>query len=374
MKKSQERSVVTLFLAGDVMVGRGIDQILPHPSPPNLYEPWVKNALDYVRLAEKQHGAIPRSVEPGYIWGDLLPELDRFPTDIRIVNLETAVTTSEEAWPDKGINYRMHPENIAALTAAGIDVAVLANNHVLDWGYPGLKETLSTLDRSGIGHTGAGKNLAGALAPCITELPDRCRVLVFAAGMPDSGVPLKWAASEADPGISFLPGFQGDEAEGFLRHLREFKGRQTIIMASIHWGPNWGHLIPREQSQFAHRLIDEAGVDIVHGHSSHHPKGIELYRGKLILYGCGDLINDYEGIEPTPGFAPDLGLAYLPRIDVETGQLVDLRMIPVRTRRFRLCRPPRKEIEELVDILNRHARNLGRGLTATEKGDILLRK
>jgi len=374
MKESQEQSVVSLFLTGDIMVGRGIDQILPRPCPPNLYEPWVKNAGAYVELAEVKNGTIPRPVDFDYIWGDLLPELERFPTDIRIVNLETAVTASEEAWPDKGINYRMHPDNIPVLTAAGIDVAVLANNHVLDWGYKGLEETLSTLDTSGIAHAGAGKNLAEALLPCTAELPGLCRVLVFAAGLPDSGIPPDWAASDANSGVGFLPDLHGPAAERFVRHLRRFKDSRTIIVASIHWGANWGHLIPPQQSDFAHRLIDEAGVDVVHGHSSHHPKGIELYRGKLILYGCGDLINDYEGIEPTPGFGPDLGLVHLARIDAESGRLLDLRLLPTRMRRFRLLHPPRKDIESLVDTLNRHGRNLGRGLTATEEGIIVLRK
>ena len=68
------------------------------------------------------------------------------------------------------------------------------------------------------------------------------------------------------------------------------------MVASVHWGSNWGYDIPREQTVFAHRLIDEAGVDIIHGHSSHHVRAIEVYKDRLILYGCGDFLNDYEGI------------------------------------------------------------------------------
>lgn len=124
---------VKLFLCGDVMTGRGIDQILSHPSVPILYEAYVKNALDYVALAEHLHGPIPRSVEGSYIWGDALERLMQASPDVRVINLETSITRSADAWPGKGIHYRMHPDNINCITVAGIDCCVLANNHVLDW-------------------------------------------------------------------------------------------------------------------------------------------------------------------------------------------------------------------------------------------------
>ena len=112
---------VTLFLAGDVMTGRGIDQILPRPGDPRLFEPYVSSALEYVALAERESGPLPRPVGFSYIWGDALAELGRVAPDARIVNLETAVTTSDDAWPGKGIHYRMNPANLPCLTAAGLD-------------------------------------------------------------------------------------------------------------------------------------------------------------------------------------------------------------------------------------------------------------
>src|SRR6266516_2677472 len=120
------------------MTGRGVDQILPCPSAPEIFEPCVRDARDYVALAGLASGPIPRALAPGYIWGDALEELARAAPDARIINLETSVTSSDEYWPDKGVNYRMHPDNIACLTVARIDVCVLANNHVLDYGYGGL--------------------------------------------------------------------------------------------------------------------------------------------------------------------------------------------------------------------------------------------
>src|SRR2546427_6934882 len=154
-----------LFLCGDVMTGRGIDQALPHPANPILYEPYVRNAREYVHLAEKAHGPIPRPLTFDYIWGDALQELERAEVDFRIANLETAIASAETPWPGKGIHYRMHPQNIGSLSAARIDACALANNHVLDWGYQGLSETLQTLDAASSAHSRGGHHAPAGLRP-----------------------------------------------------------------------------------------------------------------------------------------------------------------------------------------------------------------
>ncbi len=135
--RSGNSDLITLFLCGDVMTGRGIDQVLPNPSDPRLCEPYVTSAVGYVELAEMANGPIPKPVDFSYVWGDALEELRDLRPDVRIINLETSVTKSEDCVP-KGINYRMNPENIACLTVAEIDCCVLANNHIRDWGDSGL--------------------------------------------------------------------------------------------------------------------------------------------------------------------------------------------------------------------------------------------
>ncbi|HER62854.1 MAG TPA: CapA family protein, partial [Desulfobacteraceae bacterium] len=310
MKKNE---AVTLFLAGDVMPGRGIDQILPHSVDPILYEPYVRDARDYVRLAEQVNGPFDKPVEPGYIWGDALAVLADVRPDLRIINLETSITTSSEYWL-KGINYRMHPENSGVLTAAGIDCCVLANNHVLDWGHGGLVETLQTLEREGIQQAGAGRSRARASLPAIFEVPGKGRVLVFAYGSTTSGIPREWAAAPESPGINLLPDLSIATAEEIGKTVAEVRQPGDIVVVSIHWGGNWGYGIPEEQRRFARLLIDGAGADLIHGHSSHHVKGIEVYRNKLILYGCGDFLNDYEGISGHEQFRADLTLMYFPRL------------------------------------------------------------
>jgi len=123
---------VRLFLCGDVMTGRGIDQVLPHPLPSRIYEPYIRNSIDYLRLAESVNGNIPSPVDYSYIWGDALQLIKDPSIDFRLINLETSITHNENYWKNKGINYRMNPENTPCLTVAGITCCSLANNHVLD--------------------------------------------------------------------------------------------------------------------------------------------------------------------------------------------------------------------------------------------------
>jgi poly-gamma-glutamate synthesis protein (capsule biosynthesis protein) len=325
-----------------------------------------------VELAEQANGPVARPVDFAYIWGEALAELDRVRPDLRIINLETAVTTSENHRP-KGINYRMNPANIPCITAAGIDCCVLGNNHVLDWGYPGLIETLETLEDAGIRTAGAGRYREQAEAPAILEVSNGGRVIVFSFGDASSGIPRDWAPSPGSPGVNLLPDLSDGTADSIVEQVLGVRQPGDVVVASIHWGENWGYEIPRRQRAFAHALIDGAGVDIVHGHSSHHAKGIEVYRGKPILYGCGDFLDDYEGIGGNEKYRDDLVLMYFPGIDPESGRLVEFGMTPLQIRNFRLNRPTREDTAWLREVLDRESRALGARIEAADKGRFALR-
>src|SRR6266540_7219387 len=340
-----------LFLCGDVMTGRGIDQALPHRVNPILYEPYVRDAREYAELAEKAHGPIPRPLSFGYIWGDAPQELERAEVDFRIVNLETAITSVETPWPGKGIHYRMHPQNVGCLSAGRISACALANNHVLDWGYDGLSETLQTLNATGIAYSGAGNDADEAMRPAVLATAGRNRVLLFSFGSTTSGIPHEWKTTGVSPGVNLLDDLSEATAARVCDQVRAHQQPGDLIVASIHWGGNWGYEIPPEQITFAHRLIDE-GVAIVHGHSSHHVKAIEVFRDRLILYGCGDFIADYEGISGYEEFRGDLALMYLVDVDSQTGQLLSARLVPLNMRRFRLERTSANDAKLLCDLLN----------------------
>ncbi len=212
----------TLFVCGDVMTGRGVDQVLPRSCPPQLFEPYVRSALDYVALAERAHGRGSRG----------------------------STTRPSSASP----------------------------------------------------------------RPC---------------------------AHMSGPTIS----------------------------CSIHWGGNWGYAIPDDQRRFAHALIDRAEVDLVHGHSSHHAKAIEVYRERAILYGCGDFLNDYEGIRGYEEYRSDIALMYFPTLELDSGRLLGLELVPLVIRNFRLCRPSPDELAWIRETLDRECRRFGGRVVAS--GDSL---
>jgi poly-gamma-glutamate synthesis protein (capsule biosynthesis protein) len=345
------------------MIGRGVDQVLRRPSQPTLYESAVTSAAEYVTLAEERHGPIPRGVDDAYVWGTALEELERRRPTVRIINLETSVTVSDTALP-KGINYRMHPANIGVLTAAGIDCAVLANNHTLDWGEAGLGQTIDTLRSAGIRTVGAGRTRSEADEPAALALDAEHRLLLFALCGMDSGVPAEWRATRTRPGVSWIADYSAQAASRVSDLVALHRRPGDVVVVSMHWGSNWSYEIPAEHRAFAHRLVDDAAVDIVYGHSSHHVKGVEFYRDCLILYGCGDFLNDYEGIHSPGGYRHDLVLMYLPQIDLGSGSVMDLEVVPLLIHRFRLQRPAPDDARWLRETFDRECRRLGARLVS----------
>lgn len=347
----------TLFLAGDVMIGRGIDQILPNSTPAQIHEGFLRSAKEYVRLAIQKNGPIPAPVTTSSIWGDALQELKRSPPEISLVNLETSVTLSPH-WEPKGINYRVSPANAGALLELPALVCSLANNHVLDWGPQGLLETLDVLRELKILSIGAGRNLQESQKPVEIPLGTQ-RILIFALAFASSGVPASWAATSQQPGIHFFSEPDSAALEEMVKAIHLWKKPGDCVLVSIHWGENWGYQIPFAHQDFARKLIARGGVDLIHGHSSHHPLGIEIYRDKLILYGCGDFINDYEGIEGYEEYRGDLSLMYFPEVSLESGKLKKLRLVPLQIRNLSLHRAPPQDAQWCLTRLHRECAPYG---------------
>ena len=354
--------MTVIVLTGDVMTGRAIDQLLPHPGDPTLREAVALDARTYIRLAEQTNGPIPAPIDYAWPWGESLAIMDEFAPDIRLLNLETSITACGEFAPGKAVHYRMHPDNVGCLTAIRPDVCALANNHVLDFGHQGLADTLRTLDRAGIRGVGAGLDANQAERPAVIEMPDGTRVVIASCGMGSSGIPHGWAATGNRPGVAYVPDMSDSSAATISNRVLAVKRSGDIAVVSVHWGSNWGYDVDSAQIRFAHKLIDE-GVDVVHGHSSHHPRPIEVYRGKLIMYGCGDTIDDYEGISIYEAFRHELRLLYFASVDGESGSLTVLRMVPMRMRRMRLERAPTEDAEWLrasvMEMSRRFATHIG---------------
>jgi len=360
-----EPGVLRIFLCGDVMLGRGLDQALAHPGDPELRERYVGSALGYVRLAERANGPIPRPMADAEPWGAALDAWRELAPDVRLMNLETAVTTCG-GFVSKGVNYRMNPANLPALIASGVDAVSLANNHVLDFGPEGLLETLGALSAQGVRFAGAGRTLAEAQAPAVIPIGGG-RVLFYAIAGEDSGVPEAWAAGPRTPGVE-LQAFTPRSARALARRIAAERRPGDVAVVSVHWGSNWGYEVPEPHRRFAHELIDSGEVAIVHGHSSHHPRPIEVRRGCLILYGCGDFLNDYEGIRGYEEFRSELTAMYFADVDAGTGALRRLQLAPMRIRRFRLESAPCDEAEWLAATLSRESRLFGVGFARKASG------
>jgi poly-gamma-glutamate capsule biosynthesis protein CapA/YwtB (metallophosphatase superfamily) len=248
---------LSLVFVGDVMLGR-----------------YVNRMLEYVA--------------PAYPWGDTLARIRD--ADWRALNLECAISDRGVPWgaTPKRFHFRSDAKNVAVLKAAAIDAVSLANNHILDFEYEAMFDTINVLDRAGIGHAGAGHDRAQAFAPAIREVKGaRIGLLAFTDNEPG------WEAQPNRPGIAYLPVDPEDpSARTLIEAIRLARPRVEFLVVAAHWGPNWGYHPPSEHVRFAHRLIDE-GADIVFGHSSHVVRGVEIYRGRPIMYSTGNFVDDY---------------------------------------------------------------------------------
>jgi poly-gamma-glutamate capsule biosynthesis protein CapA/YwtB (metallophosphatase superfamily) len=233
-----------------------------------------------------------KDMQPEEVWGDLLPHLAQ--ADLRIVNLEFALTTHLQQWTrtEKMFHFRAEPEAVRVLQVAHIDACALANNHILDYEERGLSDTLRVLDASGIHHAGAGANAEEAATPALIEVHDTspCRValLSFTDNEPD------FAATAKQPGTNYLEVSLRNETLARISNsiARARAQGADLVVFSNHWGANFVERPSLEFRNFARRVI-ELGADIYHGHSAHICQGIEIYRGKSILYDTGNFIDDY---------------------------------------------------------------------------------
>ena len=263
------------------MLGRLIDQLLPtHVDCPSE----ARSASHFI-----SHHPQLRDYSTSSPWGSTLGLLRS--TDLLLINLETAVTTHGEKWPDKVFNYRMHPTNIECLKVAGVDYAGLANNHSLDYGEKGLAETVKSIREAGIAFAGAGDSQAEARSPAVLQISTSSNKLhhihVYAA----SDHPDEWAGVKQFNHITYQPSTYIRIKADLTRTI--YDSFPALKVFSVHWGPNYAWRPSDEIRNLTHHLIDNCDVDIIHGHSSHHVQGVEVYKGKPIIYGCGDFVDDY---------------------------------------------------------------------------------
>jgi poly-gamma-glutamate capsule biosynthesis protein CapA/YwtB (metallophosphatase superfamily) len=309
-----------IVLTGDVMLGRLVNQ----------------------------HVVSDTSISPEVIWGDVLPLF--MSADCRLINLECVISTRGQPWNPmlKPFHFRAHPRAIEILQAARVDCVTLANNHVLDYGPEALLDCLHFLDQANIQHTGAGVQMDEALEPAFLESPHgRIAAIALTDNEPE------WEATQSQPGVNYV----GHDTRGLLspyrdriadiiRHARE---KASFVIISAHMGPNWGEPSPAMR-RLAYELLDLGG-DLYWGHSNHTPQGIEIYKGKVILYSTGDFVDDY-AIDPDERN----DLSFLFNVEQNFGRVDRIQVYPVRIENFQVHRARGPDITFLQHSLREKCR------------------
>ena len=312
-----------IALTGDVMLGRMVDEYV------------IQN----------------RSVRPAALWGDVLPVM--LAADCRIINLECVISSQGEAWHParKAFHFRARPRAIEFLQAAKIDGVTLANNHVLDYGPEALLDCLKLLDNAGIKRCGAGATLEEALNPSFLGLLDgRLAVLALTDNEPE------WEAAGTNPGVSYVDYGNRGLKELYRSRIAEvlsFARRQAeLVIVSAHVGPNWG-APSRAIQALAHDLLD-MGADVYWGHSNHTPQGIELYKGKPILYSTGDFVDDYMVDQDERN---DLSFLFL--IEAEKNRVRGITLYPTRIEDLGVRRANEQEWQFLTRTMRAKCKGFG---------------
>ncbi|CAF0739001.1 unnamed protein product [Adineta steineri] len=296
---------ILINLAGDVMIGRLIDQLLPT----SVHNPEEAALVHQFRLSRSLHCPYLQKGKYNYetIWGNTLPLWKE--GNFNIINLETSVTTHDKLWPEKVFNYRTHPDNIACLTTANIHHVSLANNHTLDFGIKGLEETCDSLEKSGISYVGASKTRQHALGPVYLDIPttiEKLKPVPISSTTPRSSTSIRiglLSASDHPSDWSSVPSFHliTYDLPQLYTQLAPLIATARLncdfVIFSIHWGPNYQWIPDRKIQELGRWMINE-GVDLIHGHSSHHIQGVEIVKRQnqtygLIIFGCGDFLDDY---------------------------------------------------------------------------------
>lgn len=341
-----------LLVGGDLMLGRGIDAIRPIHSPAEFGKQDARHPSVTIAWAEARGEAVPHQATAQDLWGEALGPMLASQADLTLFNLETAVT-SRGCWVPKTYNFRMHSAGLDVLTAAGIQCVSLANNHVLDFGLPGLLDTLQALEAIGITSAGAGLNARAAAAPAQLPLPGGRRALVFAMACRNAGCRPWEAALPHRPGIALLPDLEPATVDAVCRLIQHFSQPNDLLVVSIHWGGNWPEQVSGPMRAFAQRLVQHAGVHLIHGHSSHWPMEAEKIDASLVLYGCGDVLNDYEGRPDLLSRRGDLGGLFVVDFNATTLELASWQHLAIRRQAFCLKLADSADIELLDARLRR---------------------
>lgn len=268
--------------------------------------------------------------------------------DVVIGNLEAPAARSGTEFREKKFRFRATPAVVPALQRAGFTTLTLANNHILDFGPEALQETISLLERQGLGHAGAGADLAAARTESVRTVNGK-RVAVLAYSLTQ---PTEFFAGPRSPGTA--PGWGRYVEEDITRA----KSRADHVVVSFHWGGELETKPKPYQTAVARRAID-AGADVVIGHHPHVLQGVERYGSGVIFYSLGNF-----------AFASrsrHADRSVIARVVLDGG-VKEVELIPLNVLNREVGYQPRvltgKRGDEVIARLNRLSEGMGTTITA----------
>ena len=209
---------------------------------------------------------------------ELLDIMNR--ADYTCVNNEFTYSTRGTALEGKAWTFRAHPDRVNYLKEMGVDLALLANNHVYDYGKDAMLDTMDTLTNAGIKYFGAGANLEEAMKPVYVELGGKN--VAFVAASRAEKYKMTPQATEEEPGI-----LRCYDPALFIQVIKEARDNADFVVACVHWGTERSTVLEDAQLETARQYID-AGADMIIGSHSHCLQGMEYYNGKPIVYSLGN--------------------------------------------------------------------------------------
>ncbi|MCD7917608.1 MAG: CapA family protein [Clostridiales bacterium] len=252
----------------------------PDPDPDTAYEYTLCFAGD-VNLAEGQYTTA--ALDAYGVSGCVSETLRSYMTgaDIMCLNNEFTFSTRGSPLSGKTYTYRANPSRVSVLESLGVDIAVLANNHIYDYGADALLDTLDTLDNAGIARIGAGQNLEEASAIYYAEL-ENCTVAYIAASR------VEWSA-QTQPATSDRPGtfYTAYDTDLLYQRVQEAGEHADFVVVYMHWGIEGTSSLEEYQVEVGAALVD-AGADLVIGDHPHQLQGVHYYNDVPIFYSLGN--------------------------------------------------------------------------------------
>ncbi len=323
-----EKEGVVIFLAGDMMIGNRITPVVDRFGV--LYP--FKNVINLIKES-----------------------------DISFCNLEAPFFNSNEPPKfEKEYSFKVSDKYIGLLTEPGIDIVSLANNHIMDFGGEGLISTIEVLDKNGIYHCGAGKNIEEANKTAIIEKKG-IKIAFLAYSMT---FPKEFYAGKDSPGTAYPDLLQ------FRKSIKKANSIADFIIISMHWSAE-GERFPKQyQKFFAHFAVD-CGADMIIGHHPHVIQGIEVYKDGLIFYSLGNFIFGSYGEMAREGI--------IVKTEIYEKKIKNAQVIPINVNNTIVNFQPKifkdKKLEEIIYEINNISKELnGNKNVLYKNGEIILDK